>query len=196
MPPDSASGEGLPFGLFMAAFSLCFPHGLSLGCVCTGVGGGKERERERQRDGETERDTERWSEAGELTGLALSGTGERRLRGQAELPSLLAANAQGPLPAALQGPPRCAPVGAPATALSGGPPPSDNQQAPSVCSSEMARGWLRMGRCLNLRNRRSSGFADSARESHGPCSRADLAPGRLARRDLACVQGGWPGTHC
>ena len=58
MPPDSASGEGLPFGLFMAAFSLCFPHGLSLGCVCTGVGGGTERERERQRDGETERERE------------------------------------------------------------------------------------------------------------------------------------------
>ena len=55
----------------MAAFPLCFPHGLSLGCVCIGVGGGKERDRkgggdrarekEGQRDGETERggETER-----------------------------------------------------------------------------------------------------------------------------------------
>ena len=59
MPPDSASGEGLPFGLFMAAFSLCFPHGLSLGCVCTGVGGGKERDRERKRETERWRDGER-----------------------------------------------------------------------------------------------------------------------------------------
>ena len=120
-------------------------------CVCEREGRWG-RERQRQRDGETERDMERWSERGELTGLALSGTGECRLRGQAELPSLLAADAQGPIPAALQGPPRCAPVGAPAPVLSGRPPPSDARQAPSVCSWGTARGWLRTGRCLNLRD--------------------------------------------
>ena len=72
-------------------------------------------------------------------------------RGRAELPSLLAADARDPLSAALQGPPRCASVGAPASVLHCGPPPSDDPQAPSVCSSETAWGSLRTGLCQDLR---------------------------------------------
>ena len=37
-----------------------------------------------------------------------------------------------------------------------------------------------------------SGFADSARELHGPCSRADPAPGRPAGAGPGLHPGGWP----
>jgi len=64
---------GLSFWVLMAAFPLCFPHGLSLGCVCIGLGGGKERtEREeetepdrrrgREMERQREKETERWRE--------------------------------------------------------------------------------------------------------------------------------------